>query len=443
MTQTNLTVPENILKRIFELINQIKEQYNRPLLSFSKELSFLAGEHACNMSTKKVPYGHTGIEYRQLQTPAAIAYSENIAELPSCPDPAQSIVVNWLSKTSSFSRILSSFTHTGIGIAESEDGKWYCCQIFATFQFKLTRKEGLLLVSRYINKLRMNTDLPPLAVALTATAKFAQRTENEKDYTQLRHSATLQAMFPTYIDTDCIMEKVPYSPDYISEFLKIVKETSYYQRIIRKDFTEVGFVGKVVNRESVYCFIIFGKAPVVYHSISKLDYHYPEAAKMIQLINDYRRTHNLHEVKLSHAWCRFANKYANKMMTREIEVDDQKIVHIMHKLQPNVRVSIAATVTINSYDPLREIFLVWISNHHSRSKLLSESTKCGFGMAILNDHLCYAIRIIGREKGEMMSSEEQPPFDPLKSQYLELTSNSYEPVETVQKNVGATFRLTG
>lgn len=446
MTQdSSLVTPEQILKRIFELVNQVREQYNRTPLQFSKELSFLAGEHAINMSTKKVPYGHDGFEDRLKQTPLAISFSENIAELSGSQDPAQSIVVNWLSSSSSFSRILSSFTHTGIGAAESEESKWYCCQIFATIKTKMSKKEQLLLVGRHVNRIRMRRELKPLSFSLTATSRLNQMFVETPESLSFFSSVKAKKLFPECYESEYMMEKVPNSPEFLKNFFKVLKEKSnYYSGIKRESYTDLAFSTKLTSHDQIICILVLAECPNFYRKIPKIDIHFPTAAKCIQLVNDYRLSHSMNELKLCHQWCRFADKYANKMMNREIELDDQKITNILKKFQPNCQLTVAINLIPNSIDPLRELLLVWISSYNSRLRLLSESTHFGFGIAILNQRLCYTIRIIGTNPDD---TSEAPSVDvkkdPNTNQYLCITSDANFASPEMSKNVSSTFRLTG
>ena len=442
---SSLVTPEQILKRIFELVNQVREQYNRAPLQFSKELSFLAGEHAINMSTKKVPYGHDGFDSRLKQTPLAISFSENIAELSGSQDPAQSIVVNWLSSSSSFSRILSSFTHTGIGAAEDEESKWYCCQIFATIKTKMSKKEQLLLVGRHINRIRMRKELQPLSFSLTATSKLSQMLIESPESLSFFSSVKAKKLFPDSYECEYMMEKIPNSPDFLKNFLKILKEKSnYYSGIKTEAYTDLAFTTKLGNHDQVICLLVLAECPSFYRKIPKVDIHFPFAAKCIQLVNDYRLSHSMKELKLCHQWCRFADKYANKMMEREIELDDQKITHILKKFQPNCQLTVAINLIPNSIDPLRELLLVWISSYNSRLRLLSESTHFGFGFALLDQKMCYAIRIIGTNPDDTSEPPAAPAKkDPNTNQYLCITSDVNLGSPEMSKNVSSTFRLTG
>lgn len=441
----SLVTPEQILKRIFELVNQVREQYNRAPLQFSKELSFLAGEHAINMSTKKVPYGHDGFDLRLKETPMAISFSENIAELSGSQDPAQEIVVNWLSSPSSFSRILSSFTHTGIGAAESEESKWYCCQIFATIKTKMSKKEQLLLVGRHINRIRMRKDLIPLSFSLTATSKLSQMLIESPENLSFFSSVKAKKLFPDCHECEYMLERVPNSPDFLKSFFKILREKSNYSKGIKNEsYTDLAFTTKLGSHDNVTCLLVLAECPSFYRKISKFDIHFPFAAKCLQLVNDYRLSHFMKELKLSHQWCRFAEKYANKMMNRESELDDQKIAHILKKFQPNCQITVAVNLIPNSIDPLRELLLVWISSYNSRLRLLSESTHFGFGIAILDNKLCYAIRIIGTNPDDNSEPPDSPTKkDPNTNQYLCITSDANFASPEMSKNVSSTFRLTG
>ncbi|OHT12261.1 hypothetical protein TRFO_18073 [Tritrichomonas foetus] len=438
-------VPEKILRKIFDSVNEVREQYNRPPLQFSKELSFLAGEHACNMSTNKVPVGHDGFHERQMHTPMAITFSENIAVIDDHINPAQNVVVKWLSKSSTFSRILASFTHTGVGVAESDDGVFYCCQIYATFKTKLSKKDQLLLVGRFVNKIRFRKGLKPLAFSLSATAKLISLSNEVPEAILGITTTRIKLMFQNCSEAEYIMEKFPHSPDTLQNFFNTIMEHSNYQRNIRKDYTDIAFAMKYINQDNVVCAMLLAKCTSAYKKIPVIDMHYPMAAKFLQLVNDYRAAHKMKCIKLSHQWCRFADKYTLKMMNREIEIDDSKVKSILNKLQPsNTKVSVGACLIPMSYDPVRELFLIWISNFNTRIKILSDVNNFGLGISVSSDgKLCYAIRIFGNAQNDDSPEPENVEYDPQTSQYACLTSDANGGNEEVPRNTSATFRLTG
>ena len=113
---------------------------------------------------------------------------------------------------------------------------------------------------------------------------------------------------------------------YFLIFLIFLKEKSnYYSGIKRESYTDLAFSTKLTSHDQIICILVLAECPNFYRKIPKIDIHFPTAAKCIQLVNDYRLSHSMNELKLCHQWCRFADKYANKMMNREIELDDQKI----------------------------------------------------------------------------------------------------------------------
>ena len=446
MSFSNLSFsPDKVLKQIFQSINQIRVQYGRTPLQFDQDLSFLAGEHAVRMSTNTVPFGHDGFNDRQLSTPMAISYSENIAMIDPHDNPANQIIMSWLARPSAFSRILASFTHTGIGVAEDENGnKYYCCQILVSKKTRLTRKEQLLLVGRYINRIRIRKKLKPLAYSLVATARIFDMAKQLPESLLGITTTRVKLMFPSCIEAEYLTEKFSYSTDNLEQFLKMIYEHSNSNRMVRKDFTDMAFIMKYINQENVVCTLLLAKCKSAYRKVPVKDLHYSMGSQCLQLVNDYRLAHKLSPLIFSHQYCRFANKYVVKMMNKEIELDDSKITRLLKRRIPNSKTKVGAYKIPMSFDPLREFFLIWISDYHTRAKLLGDFTHFGFGMAVIEDSLCYAIRILVKMPKEENADANDVPaatYDEENTQYASLTSDE-SIFEENPKNTEETFRLT-
>ncbi|OHT11310.1 hypothetical protein TRFO_19291 [Tritrichomonas foetus] len=438
--------PDKVIRKLFENINEAREQYKREPLCFDKGLSFLAGEHACKMSIGDVPVGHDGFNHRLSATPMAIAFTENVIEIQNSIDPAHDILVNWISRRSSLSRILSSFSHTGIGAAESEDGRWFCCQILALFKPKLTNKDKLLIIGRYANKTRYRKELDLLSYSLYASAKLAELAKNNLDaYIGMTSSRAKILFGPSCQEAEYVMEKFSSGPDSFQNFLNSLHDNPNFQRIIRKDnITDIACYFKPIKHDSTACVIIFGKCDSPYRPTPISDQHYIHAAKCLQLVNDYRLAHNLHVLKLSHQWCRFADKYAERMKNKEIELDDQTVAKKLLKFQPKAKVHVGIFLVQKTRDPLKELLLIWSSRLKTRQRLLSENvTSFGFGLSVLDNRFCYAVRIIGREPDDVDPTGDPPKLDEKQPQYLCLTSDSDLEENKVSPYPSSTFRLTG
>ena len=284
----NYCVPEKIIKRIYELINQVRLEYNLNPLQFNKELSFIAGEHACNMSTKSIEFGHSGFETRMNQSYLSLTFSENISFQLPCEDPAKLIVVSWLKKSSSFSRIIGEFSHTGIGISESEEGNWYCTQIYSLILENLNEKDELLISSRLINRYRTRHNLNHLSIGINNTFKLLSVFKDKPDLLHTLTTTSIKNYIPNFIDIDIIMDHIPNSNDIIFQFFQLIRERPNFVRIIKKDFTEVGFLKLPTKDSQFICLYFFLKNNSPFINLPNLSNHYILSIHALQIINEFR-----------------------------------------------------------------------------------------------------------------------------------------------------------
>ena len=428
MSEAQVFTPDKISKRILYLINEVRSEYNLKKLELDKQLSFLAGEHACNMSTKRVAFSHDGFDDRYKNSPAALTFSENIGTLePGSEDPAQDLLYAWLSEPLSFSRILSSFTHTGIGVAESEDGGWYVTQIFATLHSKMSRKDLLIAVGRAANAVRVASGLPSLTLSMTATAKLYKFCEENREAILSLTISAAKMMFNHCHEAEFITETLRNEDDVLAQFIKQVRERSTFRWLLRKDdYDAMAFVMKRVNRESTVCTILVGRHQMRYNKVPVLHMHYPNAYKCLQMLNDYRKAHELEPMFLSHQFCRVADAHCKSMKDgAEIEVRNfrGKVV----KYLPGGTIRAGVCLVPASPDPIPEIFLMWISNEQSRSELLLNDPLFGFGMAIGNNDMCYVTRITGTKgANDAVDTREIVISEPDTPLYLPLTDDEDE-----------------
>lgn len=443
-SSNSLQLPEKILHRIFDLINQVRSEFNLYPLTFNKELSFLAGEHACNMSTNLIPYGHGGFQERQAHMPQATAFSENIAFVPSSDDPAQNIVVAWLKKSKSFSRILSSFTHTGIGIAESEDGSWYCTQIFATFKVRLSYKDQLLLASRFVNRIRFMNNLTPLGVSLSGAAKMIFAANENPNFLNTLSIKQCQGLFYRCNQAEFIIRKYTKASNLLNNFIDEMTNSEDYMKIIQKpEYTDFVFTIHQKSETEISCVAIFGACTPMPRSIPSAHSHFSDAYSCLQIVNDYRIAHSKSSFELSHQWCTAALKHSKKMMSFEGEIEVRSLKKkIMHQ-NPDDDFHCAAYVIPYSSNPFRELVLIWISNSKSKELLLSSYKHFAFAISIKDGKYCYVVRIIGNKKNKVSQNSDPIRSEPNLAQYLPLPSDDDETPDNLNPNANLTFKLTG
>ena len=393
----DLRAPDRVLKRLFNLTNQLRGEYGVYPLIFSKELSFIAGEHACQMSTNTIKYGHEGFEQREAKAPLALAFTENIAFIPPSEDPGKSILVSWIKHPSSFSRLQGEYTHTGFGVAEREDGSWYSTQILATFKTKLTKKDSLLVVSRFVNQHRKKHGLKPLSISLTSTSKLSKMVHEKNDallnLTPLSAKSTLDYCY----EAEIIIEKVGKSHvSPVEQFLKVLKDNKIHNKNLLKDFTHMSFIFQSISENHFCGALVLGKCSQPVKKIPRIYIAYPQACQMLQLLNDYRVSKGESPLILSLQWCEVASRHSYKMLVEKQELETRSVSSFLHKLTPGCKTHVGVCLLTWSPDPLQEIFLIWISNQNIRSMILSSKFNTfGFGISINEQKSIYVTRIVG------------------------------------------------
>lgn len=116
-------------------INKIRQEKGLQPLKLWPELSNCAREHSQNMAAKKCPFGHQGFNkrYNSIDQRARLAlFGENVAYNYNYENPVKVAVEGWMESDGHRENILANFEETGIGVAITEDGKFYITQLFAT-----------------------------------------------------------------------------------------------------------------------------------------------------------------------------------------------------------------------------------------------------------------------------------------------------------------------
>ena len=120
-------------QKCFTLTNNFRAQNGKPNLVYSAEIEKLAYEHAQNMATGKVPFGHDGFQERAnilfSQLPMS-SIAENVAYNYNTADPVTAMVNQWINSAGHKANMLGNYNRIGIGFVSS-GSKWYGCQIFA------------------------------------------------------------------------------------------------------------------------------------------------------------------------------------------------------------------------------------------------------------------------------------------------------------------------
>lgn len=126
---------EDAEKKVIKMINKEREKEGlRPLKQW-KELSNCARKHSQNMADEKVAFGHDGFKERGKEMKKHARwkrFGENVAYSRNVQDPLKTAVTGWMNSPGHRKNIMGDYEETGMGIAWSEDGKFYITQLFAT-----------------------------------------------------------------------------------------------------------------------------------------------------------------------------------------------------------------------------------------------------------------------------------------------------------------------
>ena len=123
-------------RRVFELINQARRAQGYAPLVWDAELTRMAREHSAEMAGQNFlshegPDGGMVERARERGIRGWQVLAENIAYNQGFDDPAGFAVERWLKSAKHRDNIMrASFTHTGLGVARTPDGRIYFTQVF-------------------------------------------------------------------------------------------------------------------------------------------------------------------------------------------------------------------------------------------------------------------------------------------------------------------------
>jgi uncharacterized protein YkwD len=393
-------------------------------------MSLMAGEHACRMSIQQIPFGHDDFDSRHCQVFGALAFSENVGRIERCQDPAQDLLVTWLSKATSFSRIIAAFTHTGVGAAENEDGVWFIVQVFATFKTVMHRKDQMIAVSRLVNAIRTAAGGTPLALSIIGCSRlklFCERSRVDDPLSKV-NDQNAKLFFEPCSSAKAIIENLPASAGAFNRFLEILaKGEPYLSTLQTAGFIEVAFTRRDPKKQQTnvtFC-VLLATAEDVYYPLSEFHHiNFPHALRCINLVNDYRMAHGKKVLDLSRSWSKAADQQCQKMANRQIEIEGRSLIRAIKWKDPDSEVSFRVDVIAMTHDPLPELLLYWIADRKGKAKVLGDFRHFAFGMAVADDKVCYAIRLLGTIPMKRPSTEHPLFSDHPPLLYLPLSSDS-------------------
>lgn len=134
----NPTAPETssiapaLERDVLYYINKHRESKGLTPLTFNAIVASEARKHSTNMASRRVPFGHQGMNVRMKSITAKIKtvhlVSENVARGPLT---AQQVVNLWLKSEGHKKNIEGKYKYTGIGVARDRKSDLYFTQIFA------------------------------------------------------------------------------------------------------------------------------------------------------------------------------------------------------------------------------------------------------------------------------------------------------------------------
>ena len=119
-----------IEQSVYQQINQYRQSHNLPPLKLDARITEQARQHSDAMANG-TPLGHEGFEQRVKAID--IPYSrvaENVAFNQGYSDPATQAVQGWIDSSGHRHNIEGQFSSTGIGVSQTDQGKYYFTQIF-------------------------------------------------------------------------------------------------------------------------------------------------------------------------------------------------------------------------------------------------------------------------------------------------------------------------
>ena len=133
-------LPEPSPKQVEQRVNQVRVARHLKPLRTSRELAQAAQRHADDMARNGY-LSHLNLEGRNPLERARAAgiegfrlLAENIGESNIGGDRIAAVIEAWLASTSHRKNLLNpAFNHTGIGTAETADGRSLFVQLFATY----------------------------------------------------------------------------------------------------------------------------------------------------------------------------------------------------------------------------------------------------------------------------------------------------------------------
>ena len=122
-----------LVESIHQQVNEFRQAHGHQPLRLISIISAQARQHSAQMARKGSAVSHVGFEDRLKRIGEQLPYragAENVAASIGFENPARTAVEGWKTSPAHRKNMLGDFTLTGIGIAQSEQGRYFITQIF-------------------------------------------------------------------------------------------------------------------------------------------------------------------------------------------------------------------------------------------------------------------------------------------------------------------------
>jgi uncharacterized protein YkwD len=121
----------SIEKDILRYTNEFRQSKGKSALIMEDVINEQAKKHAMNMAKGKTPFGHQGFQDRVKAVKAETGFLSAAAENVAYGNmTAKEVVQGWIKSPTHRKNLLGNYTHIGIGVAESKNGRLYFTQLF-------------------------------------------------------------------------------------------------------------------------------------------------------------------------------------------------------------------------------------------------------------------------------------------------------------------------
>jgi uncharacterized protein YkwD len=121
----------SIEKEILRYTNDFRQSKGKSILVMEDLINLQAEKHAVNMAKGRTPFGHQGFGDRVKAIKSKTGFVSASAENVAYGDmTAKEVVQGWINSPTHRKNLLGNYTHIGIGVARSKNGRVYFTQLF-------------------------------------------------------------------------------------------------------------------------------------------------------------------------------------------------------------------------------------------------------------------------------------------------------------------------